>query len=152
MKNKNFCATISETFSTELDALAAKFGIKTKAQLLSFFVEQTTQNIELKEAQLAQKAKLSKTPLTMRSVNIPYLLECYICAALQENAPITKQAAQNYVAAQAQTTRINGETINTILAPYAKEIAAHAAAHNYAESARFVKFLAVLNDINLQSK
>jgi hypothetical protein len=141
MKNKNFCATISETFSTELDALAAKFGIKTKAQLLSFLAEQTLQNIAAKDA-----------PRALRTANVPYLLECYICAALNGDAPISKKDAQNYISERINTARVNSYTIDTVLAPYAKEIAAHAAAHNYAENTRFVKFLAVLNDINLQSK
>jgi len=119
MKNsKNFCAAISIDFAKELDALATKFNLKTKTQLLEFLA-----------ANVAIDA-----PKTLRAQNVPYQLECYITAALRGTAAITKQAANTFVSGATGCGRINTKTIDSVLCLYLAEIKEHAAAHGYGQN------------------
>lgn len=119
---KNFCAQISTELATQIDTLAAKHGQQNKPQILAFLLAQTLQNLDNADA-----------PKVLRCENFPYLLECYITAALAQNEPITKQAAQNYIASKTGVIdrKINVVTIENTLSYYISEILAHAQKYQY---------------------
>jgi len=129
---KNFCAQISTELAAQIDNLAAKYGQQNKPQILAFLLAQTLQNIEKAAAPV------------LRCENIEYLLECYITAALAQNEPITKQAAQNYIALKTGVIgrKINVFIIDNVLSYYLNEIKAHAEKHNYSNgNSRFKTFV-----------
>lgn len=140
---KNFCAQISTELAAQIDALAAKHGQQNKTQILTFLLQQTLQNLNNADA-----------PKVLRCENFPYLLECYITAALAQNEPITKQAAQNYIALKTGVIgrKINVVTIDNTLSFYISEILAHAQKHGYNVDAKGVpniRFAALIQSLEV---
>lgn len=141
---KNFCAQISTELAAQIDALAAKHGQQNKPQILAFLLQQTLQNLASADV-----------PKVLRCENFPYLLECYITAALAQKEPITKQAAQNYISLK--TTggigrKINVVTIDNTLSFYISEILEHAQKHGYDKDAKGVpniRFAALIQSLEV---
>lgn len=132
---KNFCAAISTELAKQIDNLAAKYKLSNKPQTLAFLLEQTLQNL--------QKADM---PAQLRAENISYYLECYIQYALTKEEPISKQAAQNFVADKLgnEYKRLNIKSTENVLSYYISEIKQHATKYAYTENSRFIALLAAL--------
>lgn len=114
-KDKNFCAAINADLSAKLDSIAAENKIKNKPALMAFLVANTVENAQLKE-------QIS----VLRYENIPYKIECFIVGALKKDAPINKQAVQNYIG-----KKVNLGTIDAVLCHYLDEIKQHAEKYQY---------------------
>jgi hypothetical protein len=152
---KNFCAQISTELAAQIDNLAAKNKLQNKPETLAFLhsqynaLAQKIENLQ-KEIDTLQIEKAAAPVL--RCENFPYLLECYITAALAQNEPITKQAAQNYIALKTgvMNRKINVVTIENTLSYYISEILAHAQKHGYNTDAKgvpIIRFSALIQSL-----